>query len=85
MIEEVSSVDVGRGTIVRNKPNWACDAGWDEGVSRSLGEMAFLREEPRVPFRAYVVFWAGAPKNAVLGRRHGVYLARGTWRSGFLG
>jgi hypothetical protein len=31
-----------------------------------------------------LVFWAGAPKNAVPGPRHGVYLARGTWLSGFL-
>jgi hypothetical protein len=40
--------------------------------SESLAEMAFLHEKRRIPFRlvwysGVLVFWAGAPKNAVLG------------------
>ena len=31
-----------------------------------------------------LVLWAGAPKNAVLGGWHHMYLARGTWLCGFL-
>jgi hypothetical protein len=34
--------------------------------------------------RDMVAVWAGAPENAVFGRMPGVYLARGTWLSGFL-
>jgi hypothetical protein len=42
-----------------------------EAIPSALAEMAFLREKSRIPFwlvwySGVLVFWAGAPKNAVL-------------------
>ena len=67
-----------------NKPNWPATPGGRRN-SRFVGGDGVLARRTQNTVLAHVVFWAGAPKNAVLGPRHGVYLARGTWRDGFLG
>ncbi len=71
-----------RGPVVQTNPIPG-DGGWGEAIPRSLPEMAFLREKPRIPFRARVVFWCsgilgwrpqkrgfGAPAPCVFGTWH---------------